>query len=132
MQLGRKIYYELSTGNIILNTGECQGDVIATTADQDFASYAVLNQLVATTVGMMQLPYGQDDDKFGIYNYSINLLTGTIVWGDLIVPNVQPLQPTTFDLQVKISDLQKLVGTLNDNASDLTNFLFTNIPALNQ
>ncbi|MFJ2044513.1 hypothetical protein ACIOBL_12950 [Paenibacillus taichungensis] len=59
MKIGARIYYENATGNIILNTGDRSGDVVETTRDQDFASYAVLAERVPETVDMVQLDYGQ-------------------------------------------------------------------------
>lgn len=64
MQIGRKLYFELATGNIIQDTGERTGDVIETTREQDFATYAALAQRVPETVGMIQLEYGQYAQDF--------------------------------------------------------------------
>ncbi|MGF6356756.1 hypothetical protein ABIE27_004680 [Paenibacillus sp. 4624] len=58
MDVGARIYYEKSTGNVILNTGQRSGDVIETTVEQDFDSYKVLAERVQQTVGMVQLDYG--------------------------------------------------------------------------
>ncbi|WP_222124437.1 phage tail protein [Paenibacillus xylanexedens] len=59
MNLGCKIYYDKSTGNVIVNTGERSGYVVETTWEQDFASYLVLSDRVQETVGMIQLEYGE-------------------------------------------------------------------------
>ncbi|MFL0251240.1 hypothetical protein ACJDT4_12460 [Clostridium neuense] len=64
MQIGRKIYYLKSNGNIIVNTGECQGDARETTEDEDFKMYTVLQGLEQSAVGLIQLNYGQLTDKF--------------------------------------------------------------------
>lgn len=64
MQIGRKIYYELATGNLIIDTGERSGNVIETTIEQDFAAYAALAERVPATVGMLQLEYGQYAQDF--------------------------------------------------------------------
>ena len=58
MDIGRKVYYELSTGNIILDTGERSGDVVETTVEQDFASYQVLSTRVPNTIGVLELDHG--------------------------------------------------------------------------
>ncbi|MHA7963519.1 hypothetical protein ACX93W_05180 [Paenibacillus sp. CAU 1782] len=68
MQIGRKIYYELITGNVILDTGERSGDVVETTSEQDFASYAALAVRVPESVGMLQLEYGQYAEDFAACN----------------------------------------------------------------
>jgi hypothetical protein len=59
MNIGRKIYYERTTGNIIQDTGERYGSVVETTPEQDFASYQALAERVPETVGLLQLEYGQ-------------------------------------------------------------------------
>ena len=94
MQIGRKIYYEKLTGNIVLETGERMGDVIETTAEQDFELYTALQQYVSEQVGVIQLAYGQDSNKFGLYNYSIDTVNNQIVWGGLIVPDAPVSEPT--------------------------------------
>jgi hypothetical protein len=64
IQIGRKIYYEKITGNIIQDTGERSGNVVETTPEQDFASYQALAERVPETVGLLQLEYGQYMEDF--------------------------------------------------------------------
>jgi len=64
MQIGRRIYFDTTTGNIIQDTGERYGDVIETTQEQDFAAYVSLAERVPETVGMLQLEYGQYKQDF--------------------------------------------------------------------
>lgn len=84
MKIGRKIYYEKLTGNILQDCGEREGSVIETTLEQDFSSYVSLAERVPSTVGVIQLTYRQYADKFNIYHYSIDIATNKIVWGELI------------------------------------------------
>lgn len=58
MEVGRKIYYEKNTGNVILNTGERSGDVVQTTDEEDFSTYSALAERVPETVGVIRLEYG--------------------------------------------------------------------------
>ncbi|WP_239613959.1 hypothetical protein [Cohnella mopanensis] len=64
MQIGRKIYYDLATGNIIQDIGDCSDDVIETTVEQDFAAYASLAERVPETVGCLQLAYREKEQDF--------------------------------------------------------------------
>lgn len=66
--IGRKIYYELATGNVIVDTGERSGSVVATTIEQDFAAYAALAERVPETVGMIELDYGEYAQDFAECN----------------------------------------------------------------
>lgn len=59
IEVGRKLYFEKSTGNIILDTGQRSGFVRETTEAEDFATYKALKERVPETVGMLQLEYGQ-------------------------------------------------------------------------
>jgi hypothetical protein len=81
MQIGRRIYYELSTGNIIQDTGERAGSIVETTQEEDFASYVALSTRVPSSVGVIQLNYGQYADNFAQYPYSIDTATSAIIWG---------------------------------------------------
>jgi hypothetical protein len=74
MEIGARIYYELATGNVILNTGERAGDVVETTREQDFESYKALIERVPESVGMLELEYGQFAEDFAASNgYRVNL-----------------------------------------------------------
>jgi len=68
MNIGRRIYYDLSTGNIIQDTGERSGHVVPTTVEQDFRSYAALAERVPETVGVLELEYGQYAQDFAECN----------------------------------------------------------------
>lgn len=78
--IGRKIYYNKLTGDVLLDTGERTGNVCETTREEDFQTYKVLAERTPETVGCLQLEYGQDRDKFNQYRYHIDLVTETIVW----------------------------------------------------
>lgn len=58
MQVGRRIYTDKKTGLLILDTGECYGDVLETTIEQDFEVYKSLNKRVPETVEIIKLEYG--------------------------------------------------------------------------
>ena len=111
MKISRKIYYDLATGNVIQEIGEREGSVVATTLDQDFESYVALSQLVQSTVGVIQLTYGQYSDKFGVNYY--NIVNGAIVWGALINPSNPPIiiQPTNKEIY---DNQMTLMGALSD------------------
>lgn len=78
--IGRKIYYDKFTGNILVDTGEMFGDIRETTTEEDFATYRTLAERVPETVGCIRIPYGQDADKFAQYRYRVDPTTETIVW----------------------------------------------------
>lgn len=79
-QIGRKLYYELSTGNVVLDTGEREGSVVETSIDEDFYTYTELQPYVLENVGVIQLQFGDFYDKFLNFNPRINLSTTEILW----------------------------------------------------
>ncbi|MDT3416186.1 hypothetical protein QO009_002054 [Brevibacillus aydinogluensis] len=83
--IGRKIYYDKLTGNVLVDTGERAGFVRETTQEEDFQTYAALAERIPETVGCLQLEYGQDSDKFAKYLYRVDPNTQTIIW-DLTEP----------------------------------------------
>lgn len=63
--IGHKIYYELSTGDVVLITPEKHSiNTINTTKEQDFQMYDVLAARNPDTVGVIQLEYGQYQAEF--------------------------------------------------------------------
>lgn len=72
-RIGRKIYYDKTTGNVILDTGEMIGAVVETAIDQDFETYQALKERVLDTVGVIKLEYGQYAQDFAQCNgYRVN------------------------------------------------------------
>lgn len=78
--IGRKIYFDKLTGNVLVDTGERSGSVRETTTEEDFQTYLVLAERVPETVGCLQLEYGQDSDKFARYLYRVDPATEAIIW----------------------------------------------------
>jgi hypothetical protein len=79
MRIGRKVYYELSNGNVVLDTGEREGFVTYTTVDEDFQTYNQLKERVRESVGVIELEYGELSEDFAqCSGYRINLETTAI------------------------------------------------------
>ncbi|MFC3749252.1 hypothetical protein [Paenibacillus sp. GCM10012306] len=108
MQIGRRLYYELATGNIIQDTGERSGDVVETTQEQDFAAYRALAERTPETVGVLELEYGEYREDFARSNgYRFNLKTLEIEFS-YPDPNEteQPQEPVyEKPLSVQVADL---------------------------
>jgi hypothetical protein len=74
MQIGIRIYYEISTGNPIQKTEERQGTVVETTYAQDSESYYPLFGRDPSTVGVIQLSFGQYAQDFAECNgYKVDI-----------------------------------------------------------
>lgn len=63
--IGRKLYYEKATGDVILIVPEKHGqNAINTTKEQDFQMYDVLAARNPDAIGLIQLEYGQYQAEF--------------------------------------------------------------------
>jgi hypothetical protein len=103
MQIGKRIYYDKATGNVIVDTGERSGDVVETTIDQDFQSYVSLSERVPATVGLIQLAHGEYGQDFSECNgYRINPTTLQIEFSypDPTIPDPVPVYQKPLSQQV--------------------------------
>jgi hypothetical protein len=118
LQIGRKIYYEKATGNVIFDKGEMQGDVIDTTIDQDFESFTVLSKRTKDSVGLIQLTYGENKENIGKYPYHIDVTQNPpmIVW-DTAVPAGVELAGVQDAKIAQLTDLyEKATSTFTSSA----------------
>lgn len=94
--IGRRIYYDLATGGIILDKGETMNGV-NTTIEQDIDTFKVLNERVRETYDYIELEYGQYNQDFMESNgRRVNLETKTLEFSypDPTEPETpQPFQP---------------------------------------
>lgn len=103
MQIGRKIYFDKITGNVIVDKGEMQSDVRETTQAEDFVSYVALAERVPETVGVVQLEYGQYDQDFAECNgYRVNITTKTLEFSypDPSIPVEEPVYQKPLTEQI--------------------------------
>lgn len=117
MQIGRKIYYEISTGDVVLITPE-KFSGIQTIKEQDFAMYEALSCRVPESVGVIQLEYGQYSSDFQTCN-SVRVDVGT---GDLLFnyPVFEaPLSVRINALRAENTELGAQNQTLNQQVVDL-------------
>ncbi|GAB6927037.1 hypothetical protein JCM10914A_10200 [Paenibacillus sp. JCM 10914] len=107
-ELGRKLYYQPSTGNVVFTRGEMTGHVIESTKEQDFASYSKLADYNPNTIGVVQLEHGQYAEEFAACNgYRVNPGTGEI---QFLYPDLNdPEEPPTFrkPLSIEVDELRQ-------------------------
>lgn len=79
MQIGKKIYFDLLTGDVITDIGERQGAVIETTVEQDIMTYKALSERNRNTFDYIDLPYGAFQEQFALcQGYRVNPTTKDI------------------------------------------------------
>ena len=73
MQIGRRIYYDTTTGNVLVDTGEREGFVVPTAPEQDIAAYSALSERNSDSFAYINLAYGQYAQDFAECNgYRVN------------------------------------------------------------
>ncbi|HEY9571042.1 MAG TPA: hypothetical protein VIR26_08595 [Metalysinibacillus sp.] len=81
MKIGRRIYYDIKTGHILLNTGERSGHVVPTTIEGDIEVYKVLSERNRDTFDYIELEYGQyREDFLHATSYQVNSKTKELVF----------------------------------------------------
>ncbi|MFX3672865.1 MAG: hypothetical protein ACE3JQ_00215 [Paenisporosarcina sp.] len=77
VNIGRKLYYDLLTGDILVNTGErTQSTLITTTIEEDIFTYRELSERNRETFDVIELPYGAYAGDFTIATgYRVNPAT---------------------------------------------------------
>ena len=123
-KIGRRIYFDKATGNIILDKGEMQGAVVATTIDQDIATFTELSKRNRSTFDVIELPFGAYAQDFAERNgYRVNVETKAI---EFSYPDPsQPDAPQVFGepLTEQIAELKAQTQQMNDDLLSLSDFV---------
>lgn len=86
MEIGRRIYYDVQTGDILLDAGEREGDVRVTTIDEDVLEIEVLSALPRESFDVVELPFGSLREQFlSCKSFKINVISKEI---EFIYPEV--------------------------------------------
>ncbi|MEK4255409.1 hypothetical protein [Ureibacillus sp. FSL K6-2830] len=102
MKIGARIYYEIETGNVIVNTGERQGSVVPTTVEQDIQTYKALSERNRDTFDYIELEYGQYAQDFAESNgYRVNPETKEL---EFSFPNPNEEEPQELVYQKPLSE----------------------------
>lgn len=117
MLIGRKIYYEISTGDVVLITPE-KFNGIQTTKEQDFAMYEALSIRTPELVDVVELEYGQYSSDFQTCSdVRVDVETGSLLFNYPVFE--QPLSVLVDTLRAENTDLRTRNETLNQQVRDL-------------
>jgi hypothetical protein len=113
MQIGRKIYFDVKTGNVIIDLGESQGDISPTTVDDDIAVFKPLSERNRESFDVIELEYGRYSQEFmECSSYRVNPETKEIEFShpDPNAPEEpQPFQKPLTDQIVELEERQQLM-----------------------
>ena len=94
MQIGRRIYYDKITGNVIVDTLDRRGSVKPTTVEQDIAVYTTLSERNRESFDYIELQFGQYAQDFAECNgYRINVNTKQIEFSYPDPNETEPIEP---------------------------------------
>ncbi|MEF2968370.1 hypothetical protein V3851_23655 [Paenibacillus sp. M1] len=120
MEIGRRIYWDKATGNVILDTGERAGFVRESTQEEDYMTFQALAERMPETVGCLQLEYGQFASDFSECNgYRVNPETLEL---EFSYPNPNESEPEEPTYQVSLSEQ---VNELKQAIAELTMLIAT-------
>lgn len=81
MKIGKRIYFDTQTGEIIFDTGERSGHVVPTTVERDIEVFKQLTERHRDTFDYIELEYGQyREDFLHATSYRVNPKTKELVF----------------------------------------------------
>jgi hypothetical protein len=120
MKIGRRIFFELATGNVILDKGEMQGSVVPTTIAQDIQNFTILSSRNRDSYDSIELGFGEFGQDFAACNgYRVNPETRSL---EFTYPDpTAPIEPLTFQkpLTAQIDELKRENSDLTLQMIDL-------------
>jgi hypothetical protein len=125
LKIGRKIFYD-NLGNVIIDTGERQGSVIATTVEQDIETFTALSVRNPDTFDVLELEFGEYAQDFAECNgYRVNVETKEMEFS-YPDPN-EPEAPQVFvkPLSEQIKTLEIQQQQTNEDLASLMDFVIT-------
>lgn len=116
MEVGRRIYYDIVTGNVVLDTGERRGSVVRTTIEHDINVYKALSERNRDTVDVIELEYGQYAQDFSESNgYRVNPETKELEFS-YPDPNEEKTQEPVYQkpLSEQVDELESRTSATED------------------
>lgn len=111
MEIGRRIYYDKQTVNILIDTGERSGSVVPTTIEQDITSYTLLSERNRESFDVLELPFGAYREEFTTCTaYRVNPDTKKLEFSHT---PADPEVPPVFD--VPLTDQVAALKTENED-----------------
>lgn len=114
-----KVYYDNATGDVILITSECMGDVRSTTKAEDMGIYSELTNRPIDSVDFIELEYGTLRSAFNnVKSYTVNIETKQlelVYYTDSELQEIKDQETAGILLGSRIADISTY---LKDQPSD--------------
>ncbi|MBS5595654.1 hypothetical protein [Peptostreptococcus sp.] len=115
LEIGNKIYYLKSNGNIISETGDAMGYVVETDFDEDYENYTALKQYEKDKIGCIQFKFGElrrllEENKANSYKVDVSSSPHKLIFEWIDYDTGKPTEPpkTTEELIKEEADKVRL------------------------
>lgn len=116
----RRIYFDIHTGELLVDTGETQSRVSPKTIEEDIATFTVLSQRNRESFDFVELEYGQYQQDFieSQFNFRVNPTTKKLEFS-YPTPG-QPEAPPVFEkpLSEQVKQLRRDNGNIAMQLAD--------------
>lgn len=126
MNIGKRVYYDNTNGEIILNTGERSGSVVQTTVDDDIRVYKVLSERNRDTFDFLEFEYGahREQESIGGYIVGVELETKSLIF-EYPTPDEQPPVVTIENPFDSIRELKEENTTIKASMAELAELVLS-------
>lgn len=120
MDIGKRVYFDTKTGEVILNTGERSGWVVQTTIEDDIRAFKVLSERNRDTFDFLEFEYGahREQESIGGYVVGVELETKSLIF-EYPTPDEQPPVVTTENPFDSIRELKEENTTIKASMAEL-------------
>ena len=130
LKLGTKIYYLISNGNVILDTGDMMGCVVETSFDEDYNNYTDLSKYAKDSIGCLKLEYGElgkllEEHKANSFKVDVSSNPHKLVFEWIDYDTGEPVEPPKSveelikEAENKIEKQEKRINILSSTLEEL-------------
>lgn len=129
-EIGTKIYYLKSNGNIIIESGDMMGCVVETSFDEDYSNYTDLSKYAKDSIGCIKLEYGElgkllADHKANSFKVDVSSSPHKLVFEWIDYDTGEPVEPPKSveelikEAENKIEKQEKRINILSSTLEEL-------------
>lgn len=124
MNIGKRVYFDTKTGEVILSTGERSGWVVQTTIEDDIRAFKVLSERNRDTFDFLEFEYGahREQESIGGYVVGVELETKSLIF-EYSTPDEQPPIVTTKNPFDSIRELKEENTKIKASMAELAELL---------
>lgn len=126
MNIGKRVYFDTKTGEIILNVGERSGWVVQTTIEDDIRAFKALSERNRDTFDFLEFEYGahREQESIGGYIVGVELETKSLIF-EYSTPDEQPPVVTTENPFDSIRELKEENTTIKASMAELAELVLS-------